>query len=147
MTNQLTLRAQDIPGIHRFGIGFDRLFDDIDRIMQSNQSNYPPHNIVKHTDDKYDIELAVAGFKQGDIDITVDSRVLKITGSRKVHDITEAEYLVRGISSRDFTRTFTLAEHVEVLSATVEDGILRIELERQVPEEMRPKTIAITYNR
>lgn len=147
MTNQLTLRAQDIPGIHRFGIGFDRLFDDIDRIMQTNQSNYPPHNIVKHTDDKYDIEIAVAGFKQGDIDITIDSRVLKISGSRKVHDIAEAEYLVRGISSRDFTRTFTLAEHVEVLSATVEDGILRIELERQIPKEKLPKQIAITYNR
>jgi molecular chaperone IbpA len=145
MTNQLTLRSLDIPSIHKFGIGFDSLFDQLDRI-HTNQSNYPPHNVIKHTEDKYDIEIAVAGFKEGDVEITVDNRVLTVSGSRKTAE-QAGEYVVRGISSRDFTRTFTLAEHVEVKSATIEDGILTIALEREVPEEKKPKSIAITYNK
>jgi len=149
MTNNLQLRSIDIPSIHKFGIGFDSMFDEIMRMQHGhNQTNYPPHNVIKRTEDEYDIEIAVAGFKQGDIEITVDNRLLKIEGSRKVVDSTEpAEYIVRGISSRDFTRTFTLAEHVEVVGALVEDGILTINLERKIPEEKRPKSIAITYNK
>jgi molecular chaperone IbpA len=124
------------------------MFDEIMRSQNGhNQTNYPPHNIIKRTEDEYDIEIAVAGFKQGDIEITVDNRALTITGSRKTVDDTQSEYLVRGISSRDFTRTFTLAEHVEVVGALVEDGILIINLERKIPDEKKPKSIAITYNK
>jgi molecular chaperone IbpA len=149
MTNSktLTLRSFDVPQLHKFGIGFDSLFDDLMRVsnLQSN-SNYPPHNVIKTGDDTVTIEVAVAGFTEGEIDIALEKRLLTITGARKrVEDHTH-EYIHRGISSRDFKHTFTLAEHVEVKSAAIKDGILAVELERLVPEEAKPKTIAITYN-
>lgn len=151
MTNTLTLRSFDVPSIHKFGIGFDSMFDEIMRVsaQQTNQ-NYPPYNIVKHSDDKFAIELAVAGFREGDINITVTKNVLTIEG-QQIESLDELdkryEYVHRGISSRNFTRTFTLADHVEVVTAKCEHGILSIVLERQVPEELQPKKIAISYNK
>ena len=152
MTRELTLRSLDIPSIHKFGIGFDNIFDELMRVNQQQaNTNYPPYNIVKHDEDRFAIEVAVAGFREGDINITVEKNILTITGEQAVkvykEDEVEPEYLHRGISARNFTRTFTLADHVEVVSARAEDGILKIELERQVPEEQKPKTIAITYNK
>ena len=146
MTKTLTLRSFDIPQIHKFGIGFDSLFDDLQRVMQAQSgSNYPPHNVIKTGDDTVTIEVAVAGFAEGEIDISLDKRVLTITGARQTEDNTGHEYLHRGISSRDFRHTFTLADHVEVKSATIRNGILSVYLEREVPEEAKPKAIAITY--
>ena len=148
MTNSktLTLRSFDVPQLHKFGIGFDNLFDDLQRVMQvQSGSNYPPHNVIKTGDDTVVIEVAVAGFAEGEIDIALDKRLLTITGARKREEDSAHEYLHRGISSRDFKHTFTLAEHVEVKSATIRDGILAVYLEREVPEEAKPKTIAITY--
>ena len=152
MTRELTLRSLDIPSIHKFGIGFDNIFDELMRInVQQANTNYPPYNIVKHDEDHFAIEVAVAGFQEGDIDITVEKNILTIKGIQQVkvyhENELEPEYLHRGISARNFTRTFTLADHVEVVSAKAENGILKIELERQVPEEQKPKTIAITYNK
>ena len=152
MTRELTLRSLDIPSITKFGIGFDNIFDDLMRVnQQQSNTNYPPYNIIKHDEDRFAIEVAVAGFREGDINITVEKNILTITGEQAVkvykEDEVEPEYLHRGISARNFTRTFTLADHVEVVSARAEDGILKIELERQVPEEQKPKTIAITYNK
>ena len=148
MTRELSLRALDIPTIHKFGIGFDNIFDELMRVNQQQTStNYPPYNIVKHSEDSFVIELAVAGFSEGDINITVEKNILTVTGEQTIVHDTEFEYLHRGISARNFVRTFTLAEHVEVLGAKAENGILKIELERQVPEEQKPKTIAITYNK
>jgi len=148
MTNSktLTLRSFDVPQLHKFGIGFDNLFDDLMRVsnMQSN-SNYPPHNVIKTGENTVTIEVAVAGFAEGEIDIALDKRLLTITGARKREEEMEHEYLHRGISSRDFKHTFTLSEHVEVKSATIKDGILAVYLEKEVPEEAKPKTIAITY--
>ena len=148
MTNSktLTLRSFDVPQLHKFGIGFDNLFDDLMRVssLQSN-SNYPPHNVIKTGDETVTIEVAVAGFAEGEIDISLEKRLLTIAGSRKLGEDVSHEYLHRGISSRDFKHTFTLAEHVEVKSATIRDGILAVHLEREVPEEAKPKTIAITY--
>ncbi len=151
MTRELTLRSLDIPSIHKFAVGFDNIFDEILRInAQQSNTNYPPYNIVKHDEDHFAIDIAVAGFREGDINITVEKNVLTIKGEQ-VQDLDElekeVEYLHRGISARNFTRTFTLADHVEVLGAKAENGILRIELERQVPEEQKPKTIAIAYNK
>jgi molecular chaperone IbpA len=151
MTNTLTLRSFDIPSIHKFGIGFDSMFDELLRASnQQSQQNYPPYNVVKHTDDKFVIELAVAGFREGDINVTVEKNVLTINGE-KIESLDElekdVEYLHRGISSRSFTRTFTLADHVEVVGASSENGILSITLERKVPEELQPKKIAITFNK
>ena len=151
MTRELTLRTLDIPSIHKFGIGFDNIFDELMRVnQQQTNTNYPPYNIVKHSEDAFAIELAVAGFREGDINITLEKNVLTIKGEQTV-DLDElekeVEYVHRGISARNFTRTFTLADYVEVVGAKAENGILKIELERQVPEEQKPKTVAITYTK
>jgi len=148
MTNTLTLRSFDIPSIHKFAVGFDGVFDEILRLSnQQKDTNYPPYNIVKHSDNKFVIELVVAGFKDGDITVTVDKNLLTIEGAQAVDLNTNVEYLHRGISARNFTRTFTLADHVEVVDAVVTNGIMGITLERKVPEELQPKKIAITFNK
>ena len=151
MTNTLTLRSFDVPSIHKFAVGFDSMFDELMRVSnQQSQQNYPPYNVVKHSEDKFVIELAVAGFREGDIAVTVEKNQLTITGE-KIESLDElskeVEYLHRGISSRSFNRTFTLADHVEVVDASSKDGILSITLERKVPEELQPKKIAITFNK
>ena len=148
MSRELTLRALDIPTIHRFGIGFDTMIDELMRMnaTQTN-TNYPPYNIVKETEDRFAIEVAVAGFSEGEVSIELENRVLTITGN-KIHDLDNPkEYLHHGISNRNFVREFSLAEHVEVKSAINENGILSIGLERIIPEEHKPKKIAINYNK
>jgi len=148
MTNhQLTLRALDIPSIHKFAVGFDSIFDEINRIS-TQRDNYPPYNVIKHSDDNFVIELAVAGFNEGDIAITLEKQLLTVKGEQVQDlDAKESEYLHRGISARNFVRTFTLAEYVEVVTAKVENGILKIDLERKVPDEQKPKTIQIVYGK
>jgi molecular chaperone IbpA len=145
MTKTLTLRSLDIPSIHKFGIGFDNMFDELMRMNSQQSLNYPPYNIVKNTEDSFDIEVAVSGFSEGEIEVNLDNRVLTIKG-QKNEDLV-AEYLHKGISTRDFVREFTLAEHVEVIHASQKDGILTINLERIVPEEKKPKAIAINYTK
>ena len=146
MTKTLHLRSFDIPAFNKFGIGFENLFDDLQRVTQiQSSSNYPPHNVIKTGDNTVTIEVAVAGFAEGEIDIALDKRLLTITGNKQRDDDAAHEYLHRGISSRDFKQTFPLAEHVEVKGATVRDGILTVLLEREIPESAKPKSIAITY--
>ena len=148
MTNTLTLRSLDIPSIHKFAVGFDQMFDELLRqTAGTNSTNYPPYNVVKHSEDKFSIELAVAGFKEGDIDLTVEKNQLTVKGEKAIELNENVEYLHRGISARNFQRSWTLADHVEVAGAEVRDGILTIQLERQVPEEQKPKKIAITFNK
>lgn len=152
MTRELTLRTLDIPSIHKFGIGFDNMIEELLRVnAQQSNTNYPPYNIVKQDEDHFAIEIAVAGFREGDINITLEKNVLTVKGEQAQEIDKDAaelvEYVHRGISARSFTRTFTLADHVEVIGAKAENGILRIDLERQVPEEQKPKTIAITYQK
>jgi molecular chaperone IbpA len=147
MTKTLHLRSFDIPAFNKFGIGFENLFDDLQRVTQIQSStNYPPHNVIKTGDNTVTIEVAVAGFAEGEIDISLDQRLLTITGNKKREDDAAHEYLHRGISSRDFKQTFPLAEHVEVKGATIRDGILTVLLEREIPESAKPKSIAITYS-
>jgi molecular chaperone IbpA len=143
MTN-LTLRSLDIPTLHRHAIGFDNMFN---RLLNATAqtTNYPPYNIIKQTDDKYIVEVAVAGFKEGEIDVTVENNTLTVSGEKFAETTADYEYLHRGISARSFLRTFTIGDYVEVVSATIEDGILTIACERQVPEEKKPKKVAITY--
>jgi len=142
MTN-LSLRSLDIPSIHKFAVGFDSIFDDL--IMRTAQStNYPPYNVVKYSDDVFSIELAIAGFKDGEVTITTERNQLTVKGEQNP-ELYEREYLHRGISARNFVRTWTLADHVEVVGANSENGILTISLERKVPEEQKPKSIAINY--
>lgn len=147
MTN-LSLRSLDIPSIHKFAVGFDSVFDELMRHTNTqNNVNYPPYNVVKHSEDKFTIELAVAGFKSGDIEVEVEKNQLTVRGQQSVDLDSTVEYLHRGISARTFVRTWTLADHVEVTGAEATDGILRVNLERIVPEEQRPKKIQISYNK
>jgi molecular chaperone IbpA len=146
MTKTLTLRSLDIPSIHKFGIGFDNMFDELLRMNSQQSLNYPPYNIVKTSEDEFHIEVAVAGFSEGEIEINLDNRLLTIKGSKE-SETTETEFLHKGISNRNFLREFTLAEHVEVASAGQKDGILTINLVRIIPEEKKPKTIAINYTK
>lgn len=148
-----SIRSIDIPQIARFGVGFDTMFDRLEEIMRNNSqhshANYPPYNVIRHSEDHYTIEIAVAGFKEGDISIEVGNNQLTVTGKQvDVVDSTNVvEYVHRGISSRGFERMWTLAEHVEVIGAQQENGILSIALERKIPEEKKSKSIAITYTK
>jgi molecular chaperone IbpA len=150
MTKTLTLRSFDIPAIHKFGIGFDNLFDDLMRMnAQQSNTNYPPYDIVQINDDEYMIAVAVAGFGPDNLTVTKDKKVLVIEGkhSRETVDDEDstAKYLHKGISERSFRREFQLADYVEISNAHLELGILSVHLKREVPEEAKPKTIAITY--
>jgi len=140
MTRITTL---DLPQLYRNSVGLDSIFDSLLGKIEHNQSNYPPYNIIKQDDDNYTIEVAVAGFGQGDIDIQVKEGELIITGAKSVDE--ESQYLHQGIGTRKFTRTFNLAEYVEVKSADCVNGVLSIVLERNIPDAMKPKSIAINY--
>jgi molecular chaperone IbpA len=124
-----------------FGIGFDQLFQEFDTIQKENSTVYPPHNVVKLSEDQYAIELAVAGFNESELDIETIENSLVITGEKLEKD--EREYAHRGISARKFSRRFTLAEHVVVNGASLQNGILSVSLEKQVPEEKKPRKITI----
>lgn len=121
-------------------VGFNQVLEDFYRI-QPTQTNYPPHNVVELDADNFVIELAVAGFTEEEIDVQVKDSLLKITGEKKEDD--DRKYAHKGISSRDFVKAFTLGEYVEVKEAILQDGILAVYLERVVPEEKRPRKIAI----
>ena len=121
-------------------VGFDHLFDELDRVARNANDQYPPHNIVKVDDHNYLIELAVAGFAREELDIIVKDRSLRVTGK---HENRGRDYIHRGISTKRFEKNFRLSEYVQVNGADLTDGILAIELEVIVPEEMRPRTIEI----
>ena len=150
MTKTLTLRSFDIPAIHKFGIGFDHLFDDLMRVnAQQSNNNYPPYDIVQINDDEYMISLAVAGFGFDNLSVTKDKNFLIIEGRHSRESVdnedSTAKYLHKGISERSFRREFKLANLVEISNAHLELGILSVHLKREVPEEDKPKTIAISY--
>jgi molecular chaperone IbpA len=150
MTKTLTLRSFDIPALTKFGIGFDNMFDDLMRVnAQQSSTNYPPYDIVQVNDDEYMISVAVAGFGYDDLSVTKDKKILVIEGKHSRETVenedSTAKYLHKGISERSFRREFQLADHVEIIGAHLELGILSIHLKREVPEEAKPKTIAITY--
>jgi molecular chaperone IbpA len=129
----------------RTTIGFDRLFDLMDQSLRFEaEDGYPPCNIVRTGEDKYRISLAVAGFKPEQIDITVHQNTLTVTGRVNAKSDTEPEYLYRGIAGRPFERRFNLADYVEVKGASFEDGLLQIELERHLPEAMKPRRIEVS---
>jgi molecular chaperone IbpA len=137
------MRAFDFTPLYRSAIGFDRLaqlFDDAARA--ESQPSYPPYNIELVGEDKYQITMAVAGFDRSEIDIETERDALKIVG-RKQRDDTTRNFLHRGIASRNFEHTFRLADHVQVVGARMENGLLNIELKREVPEALKPRKIAI----
>lgn len=152
MTKTLALRSFDIPALTKFGIGFDNMFDELMRVSaQQSSTNYPPYDIVQINDDEYVIHLAVAGFGHDNLSVTKDKKFLIIEGrhSRETAENSDstAKYLHKGISERSFRREFQLADHVEISNAHLELGILSVHLKREIPEEAKPKAIAITYEK
>ena len=143
MTRLTTL---DLPSLHRGTIGFDRLFNELDRQFANSQSQgYPPYNIAQIDEDEFMITLAVAGFGMDNLDITKDGNILRVEGTSPKGG-ENVNYLHKGIGERKFRREFTLADHVEVVNATLELGMLNVHLVREVPEALKPKKIAINNN-
>ena len=138
MTNQKAF-GQFSP----FSVGFDEIFNTLSMTSKLNSKpNYPPYNIVKSGED-YRIEISMAGFKVEDIDVEVKDNTLTIS-AEQTDEKKGVEYIHKGISEKDFTKKFALAEYVEVKDAVVVDGILVIELEKNIPEEEKPKKIRIS---
>ena len=133
----------DLAPLHRSSIGFDRIFDMLENAARAQAvDNWPPYDTVKLSDDRYRITMAVAGFSRDELDISTQPNLLVVTGERKGSE-QEGEYLYRGIASRAFSRRFELADHVKVTGAQLADGLLTIELQREIPEAMRPRRITI----
>jgi molecular chaperone IbpA len=136
------MRTFDFSPLFRSTVGFDRLFDLMDSYAE--QSNgYPPYNIERSDDTHYRITLAVAGFGEKDLNIEVKEGVLTVTGQKEPVEGDNRSYLYQGIAGRAFERRFQLADHVEVRAAKLENGLLHIDLERLIPEEKKPRRIAI----
>lgn len=127
-------------------LGFDRFFDDVERILKSDiqkiNTSFPPHNIIKLDDNRYLVELAVAGFSKDEIDISVEDNTLTIKGE-KAEKETGVQYLHKGIGTRSFTKSLTIADTVEVRGAEFKDGILRIGLENVIPDHKKPRKVEI----
>ena len=139
----MTTRTLDLAPIQRFAVGFDQLFNDMDRLyLNSTNSAYPPYNIVKLDEDSFLIEIAVAGFAEHELDVTVERGQLIITGNASDRD-DNRNFLHKGIGTRNFTRTFRLADHIVVDKAKLENGLLAVQLHRIVPEELKPRKIEI----
>jgi len=137
--------AFDFTPYRRSTVGFDRLFDMLENNgMASGGENYPPFDLVKKGENDYRIDLAVAGFKPDEIDITAQQNVLIVTGKKR--DESEergSDFIYRGIATRSFERRFALADHIQVKGADMKDGLLSIDLAREIPESMKPKKIEI----
>jgi molecular chaperone IbpA len=138
----LAMRTYDFSPLWRSTIGFDRLFDLVETAQRAGEDNYPPYNIERLGEDRYQISIAVAGFSRDEIAVTAEQNTVTIEGRKAEKG--EREYLYRGISARPFKRQFSLADHVQVKGAAFDDGLLRIELLREVPEAMKPRSIAIS---
>ncbi|KAA9010514.1 Hsp20 family protein [Histidinibacterium aquaticum] len=138
------MRTFDLAPLYRATVGFDQIADLMDRVLTNDPGTqtYPPYNIEKTADDAWRISIAVAGFSDADLNVEVRENALLVTG-RKSEDEGERHYLHRGIATRAFERRFHLADHVRVEGASHRDGMLHIELKREVPEALKPRRIAI----
>jgi molecular chaperone IbpA len=134
----------DFSPLFRTSVGFDRmasLLNSAHRVEQG--GGFPPYNIKRTGDDKYQITMAVAGFSSADLNITTEENRLLVTGERADDHGDDGDYLYRGIATRSFEKRFNLADHVRVKGARLDNGMLHIDLEREIPEAMKPKTIEI----
>lgn len=138
------MRSFDLTPLYRATVGFDQIADLMDRALASDvgQNSYPPYNIEKTDDDAWRISIAVAGFSENDLAIELKDRALLVT-ARKAEDGADRKYLHRGIATRAFERRFHLADHVKVTGASHENGMLHIDLVREVPEALKPRRIEI----
>ena len=133
------INPADLAQISRALVGFDQYFNN----PRLQNSNYPPHNIVKYSDSAYAIEVAVAGFSKDEITVEVDQAQLVVRGVQAIAETDSKEYLHRGLASRDFEQSWTLAEYMEVKGAEVKDGMLIVQIERIVPDALQPRKIEI----
>lgn len=141
------MRNVDYTPLYRTSVGFDRLFSLLDNVTAETGVNaYPPYNIERTGDDAYRITMAVAGFAESDLDIETKDTVLTVKGGKAEDTRENVEILHQGIAARAFERRFQLADHVEVVNATLEHGLLHIDLVREVPEAMKPRKVAIATN-
>lgn len=140
------MRHVDFSPLYRSTVGFDRLFTMLDSLGQPEHGgqSYPPYNIERTGDDSYRISMAVAGFSDEDISIEAHRNVLTVKGEKTGEQDDDRQFLHRGIAARAFERRFQLADHVEVEGAALKNGLLHIDLRRNIPEEMKPRRIAIT---
>jgi molecular chaperone IbpA len=139
------MRSFDFAPLHRATIGFDQIADLMDRVMSTDapQPSYPPYNIEKTADDAYRISIAVAGFSDEDLSVEVKENAL-VVAAKKADEDKAKTYLHRGIATRAFERRFTLADHVRVSGASHENGMLHIDLQREIPEALKPRRIEIS---
>jgi molecular chaperone IbpA len=133
-----------LDAINRALIGFDTMFDQMERrFANSVSNNYPPHNIIKTGENQYEIQLAVTGFDKSEISVTVEDNVLIIKGESQTTEYAPEAYVHRGLATRDFVKEFPLAEHIEVVGAETKNGMLTVKLVRNIPESAKPKVIDI----
>ena len=142
------MRTFDFAPLNRASIGFDQIADLMDRVMtsESTQSTYPPYNIEKLAEDAYRISIAVAGFSDEDLSVEVKENSL-VVSARKIEDDKERTYLHRGIATRAFERRFHLADHIRVTGASHVNGMLHIDLQREIPEALKPRRIEIASSK
>lgn len=136
------MRSYDLTPLYRSTVGFDRVFDLIDTLGKAEAGGYPPYNIERLDENDYRITIAVAGFSEADLDIEVRENTLTVAGRRPESDEGRA-FLHQGIAGRSFERRFQLAEHVKVDGARLVNGLLNLELRREIPEAMKPRKVAI----
>lgn len=142
----MTMRNIDLSPLYRSFIGFDHLASMMDAASRSEkQSSYPPYNIELLDDDKYQVSMAVAGFSLDELDIETENNNLLVRGTKANRDV-QRNYLYQGIAERNFERKFQLGDHVKVVNASLENGLLFIDLVREVPEALKPKKIQISGN-
>jgi len=134
----------DTHALNKALLGFDQLFDNFEnRFANQINNNYPPYNVLKHNDDSYELEIAVTGFEKDEITVEIDQTQLIVKGQRKEVDIKEPTYLHRSLATRDFTRSWTLAEHMEVGEGCIKNGVLTISLTRVIPEALKPRVLKL----
>ncbi|HEX9769370.1 MAG TPA: Hsp20 family protein [Kiloniellales bacterium] len=142
------MRSVDLTPLLRATVGFDRMMNLLDAQTRLDQGDgYPPYNIEKIGEDEYRITMAVAGFGEDDLDVTVKENSLTIKGKKTDAEQDKVKYLYRGIATRTFERRFELADHIKVTGARLENGFLSLDLVREVPEAMKPRTIKISSTR
>ena len=139
------MRTYDLTPLFRTSVGFDRMSRLMESALQLEGAakGYPPYNIVRKEQDQYRITLAVAGFAEDELGIELHNNLLTITGRKDKDEAGQEEYLYQGIASRGFERRFQLADHIKVLAANMDNGLLHVELERVVPEALKPRSIPI----
>ena len=140
LKENVAMRTYDFAPLYRSTVGFDRLFDLLDSGVT--RSDWPPYDIEKESENEYRITMAVAGFRQDEVELTQHGTSLRVTG-KKIAPEGERQVLHQGIAGRSFKQTFSLADHVKVAGASLEDGLLSINLVREVPEQLKPRRIEI----